>query len=134
MSYKNNDFYYRTLTFFFANAVWFHINRALLFILEQKNFIQEKQTGHHYSMTVYHPQEVKIFPASNQPSQTIPVALSRPVFQSHIDSTVKNVVPSTVKPQSFGGLPIISSMPAFPFNGSIVGTTDLRYLWHIFES
>lgn len=92
----------------------------------QKNFIQEKQTGHHYSMTVYHPQEVKIFPASNQPSQTIPVALSRPVFQSHIASTVKNVVPSTTKPQSFGGLPIISSVPALPFSGSIVGTTDLR--------
>ncbi|XP_024018070.1 protein TIFY 6B isoform X1 [Morus notabilis] len=87
----------------------------------QKNCIQEKATGPHYSMTVYHPQA-----ASNQPNQTIPVALSTPAFQSHIASTVNSAVPSTMKPQCFGGLPIISSVPAIPSNSSIFGTADLR--------
>ena len=84
--------------------------------------------------TAHRPQEMKIFPLSTQPNQTIPIALGTPVFQSHLASSVKNVVPSTLKPQSFGGVPIISSVPVLPSSSSIVGTTDLRYPIHIFES
>ncbi|XP_062118052.1 protein TIFY 6B isoform X2 [Humulus lupulus] len=102
----------------------------------QKNFIQEKQAGIPYGMTVYpaqhfdphtahHSQEMKIFPLSNQPNQTMSVSLSTPVH-SHLASSAKCMVPSTMKPQSFGGVPVISSLSVLPSSSSVVGTTDLR--------
>ncbi|PON60714.1 Jasmonate-zim domain protein [Trema orientale] len=120
-----------------STADAFDTNQKPLTSAVQKNFIQEKQAGNPYGMTVYpmqhfdphtahHPQEMKIFPLSNQPNQTIPVALSTPILQSHLASSVNNVVPSAMKPQSFGGVPIISSVSVPPSSSSVVGTTDLR--------
>ncbi|GMY24017.1 protein TIFY 6B-like isoform X1 [Fagus crenata] len=96
--------------------------------LIQKNLITDKQAGSHYAMTVYphfdahsvhRPQEVRIFPVSNQLiNQTSPVALGTTVLQSHLASTGQNVVGSAVKPQPLGDFG--------PPRGSMVGTTDLR--------
>ncbi|KAM6592403.1 hypothetical protein CsatA_000106 [Cannabis sativa] len=92
----------------------------------QKNFTQEKQTGGviQYGMTVYdpvqhfdHSQEMKIFPlSSNQPNNQTLMSVS----------SAKNMVSSTMKPQSFGGVPVISPLSVLPSGSSVVGTTDLR--------
>ena len=76
--------------------------------------------------TAHHSQEMKMFPISNQPNQTMSVSLSTPVHL-HLASSAKSMAPSTMKPQSFGGVPVISYLSALHCSSSIVGTIDLRY-------
>ncbi|KAL4633021.1 hypothetical protein ACB092_04G091100 [Castanea dentata] len=101
----------------------------------QKNLITDKQAGNHYAMAAYpkqhfdahsvhRPQEVRIFPVSNQLNQTSPIALGTAVLQSHLASTSQNVVGSTIKAQPLGG--ITAPISVVPPRGSMVGTTDLR--------
>uniref|UniRef100_A0A803P7P6 Protein TIFY n=1 Tax=Cannabis sativa TaxID=3483 RepID=A0A803P7P6_CANSA len=64
-----------------------------------------------------HSQEMKIFPlSSNQPNNQTLMSVS----------SAKNMVSSTMKPQSFGGVPVISPLSVLPSGSSVVGTTDLR--------
>ncbi|XP_059455438.1 protein TIFY 6B isoform X3 [Corylus avellana] len=99
-----------------------------------KNLIVDKQMGNHYAMKVYpvqhhdahsvhRPQEMRIFPVSNQQNQTSTVALGTTVLQSHLAPTGQNMVGSTIKPQPFRVAAPVSFLPS---TGSIVGSTDLR--------
>lgn len=92
--------------------------------------------GNHYAMKVYpvqhhdahlvhRPQEVRIFPGSNQQNQTSTVALGTTVLQSHLAPTGQNMVGSTIKPKPFR---VVAPVAFLPPTGSIVGTTDLRYV------
>lgn len=104
----------------------------------QKNLILDnKQGGSHYALTAYplqhfdahsahHSHEVRTFPVSNQPNQTISVAMSTPILQSHITSTGQKVVGSTINTPPLGGIPIITPVSFFPGAGSNTVTTDLR--------
>jgi hypothetical protein len=108
--------------------------------------IVDKQVGNHYAMkvhplqhhdahSVHRPQEVRIFPGYNQQNQTSTVALGTTVLQSHLAPTGQNMVGSTIKPQP---LRVVAPASFLPSTGSVVGTTDLRYLsieyYHICDS
>lgn len=97
--------------------------------------IVDKQVGNHYAMKVHpvqhhdahsvHRPQVRIFPGYNQQNQTSTVALGTTVLQSHPAPTGQNMVGSTIKPQP---LRVVAPASFLPSTGSVVGTTDLRYL------
>ncbi|KAL5545115.1 hypothetical protein UlMin_008899 [Ulmus minor] len=118
-----------------SNSDAFDSNPKQFSSVIQKKLIPEKQPG--YAMpvyplqqfdahTVHHHQEVKKFTLSNQHNQTIPATMNTPVLHSHLSTTCKNSFVSTIKPQSFGGVPIISPVSVLPSSSAVVGTTDLR--------
>ncbi|OMO69884.1 Tify [Corchorus olitorius] len=98
----------------------------------------QKQGGkNHYTVTTYglqqfdghqlhRPQEVRLFPVSSQPNQTITVSMSTP-FQSPLGSTGQNIIGNPINQQPFTGVPIMAApVSVVPPSSSIIGTTDLR--------
>ncbi|XWS37559.1 hypothetical protein CRYUN_Cryun19dG0053900 [Craigia yunnanensis] len=100
--------------------------------------LTQKQGGNHYSVATYglqhfdaheprRSQEVRIFPVSSQPNQTITVSMTNPLLQSHLASTGQNIIGNTVNPQPFAGVPIMAPpVSVVPPSSSIIGTTNLR--------
>ncbi|XP_021911581.1 protein TIFY 6B isoform X1 [Carica papaya] len=106
----------------------------------QKNTGPDRQGGSQYPMTAYglqqhfdaytthRSQEVRMFPVSSQPNQTITVSMSSPILQSHLTPNGKHLIGNVKKAQPLGGVPIMASpVSVVPASSSIVGTTDLRY-------
>ncbi|XWS50852.1 hypothetical protein CRYUN_Cryun12cG0125200 [Craigia yunnanensis] len=100
--------------------------------------LTQKQGGNHYTVATYglqnfdghqshRSQEVRIFPVSSQPNQTITVSMTTPLLQSHLTSTGQNINGNTVNPQPFAGFPIMAPPVSVVPPSSIIGTTDLRY-------
>ncbi|XVF53765.1 hypothetical protein PTKIN_Ptkin05aG0125000 [Pterospermum kingtungense] len=95
--------------------------------------LTQKQGGNHYTVATYglqhfdghqphSSQEVRIFPFSSQPNQTITVSMSTP----HLTSNG-----NTVNPQPLPVVPIMASpVSVIPPSRSIIGTTDLRYAFN----
>ncbi|XP_050377479.1 protein TIFY 6B isoform X2 [Argentina anserina] len=94
------------------------ISTADAFDSSQKSFSGAIQAGNYYGMKVYPMQHRSTY-------QVIPISLSTPVLQ-HNNFGPKVMVGSTIKPQSFAGVPIITPISALPSKCSVVGTTDLR--------
>ncbi|XP_031265196.1 protein TIFY 6B isoform X2 [Pistacia vera] len=96
----------------------------------QKNTILDKQGGNHYVMfdanQVQRPQEMRMFPISSIPNQTIAVSMTTPVLHSHLNSTGQSVAGNTVNPKPLGGVSIVSPVSVLPPTSSIIGTTNLR--------
>ncbi|XP_021291998.1 protein TIFY 6B isoform X2 [Herrania umbratica] len=100
--------------------------------------LTQKQEGNHYTVTTFGlqqfdghqphlSQEVRLFPVSSQPNQTITVSMSTPLLQSHLVSTGQNTIGNTVTPQPFAGVPIMAPpVSVVPPSSSIIGTTELR--------
>ncbi|WRX17753.1 Tify domain - like 5 [Theobroma cacao] len=98
----------------------------------------QKQRGNHYTVTTFGlqqfdghqphcSQEVRLFPVSSQPNQTIAVSMSTPLLQSHLVSTGQNTMGNTVTPQPFAGVPIMAPpVSVVPPSSSIIGATELR--------
>lgn len=85
-------------------------------------------TKHFDAHTVHRPQEMRIFPVSNQQNQTISVSMSNPVLQSHFASIGHNMIGNFINSQPLGGVPVITPVSVQPATSSIISTTDLRYL------
>lgn len=96
----------------------------------------DKQVENQYAMTVYplqhhdvysihRPGEVKVIPVSNQQNQTSTIALGTTVLQSHHVPAGQNMVGSTIKPKP---LRVMAPVSVLPSTGSVVGTTDLRFV------
>ncbi|EOY21399.1 Jasmonate-zim-domain protein 3, putative isoform 5, partial [Theobroma cacao] len=100
--------------------------------------LTQKQRGNHYTVTTFGlqqfdghqphcSQEVRLFPVSSEPNQTIAVSMSTPLLQSHLVSTGQNTIGNTVTPQPFAGVPIMAPpVSVVPPSSSIIGTTELR--------
>ncbi|XP_022725975.1 protein TIFY 6B isoform X2 [Durio zibethinus] len=100
--------------------------------------LTQKQGGIYYTEATYglqqfdghqphHSQEVRIFPVSSHPNETITVSMSTPILQSHLASTRQNIISNTVNPQPFAGVPIMAPpVSVVPPSSSVIGTTDLR--------
>ncbi|XWS60838.1 hypothetical protein CRYUN_Cryun07bG0071600 [Craigia yunnanensis] len=100
--------------------------------------LTQKQGGNRYTVATYGlqqfdghqphcSQEVRIFPVSSHPNQTITVSMSTPLLQSDLASTGQNIIGNTVNPQPFAGIPIMAPpVSVVPPSSSIIGTTDLR--------
>ncbi|XVE58885.1 hypothetical protein DITRI_Ditri04bG0204900 [Diplodiscus trichospermus] len=98
----------------------------------------QKQGGNHHTAATYglqqfdryqphRSQEVRTFPASSHPNQTITVSMSTPLFQSHLASTGQNIIGNTLNSQPFAGVPIMAPpVSVVPPSSAIIGTTDLR--------
>ncbi|KAJ0104824.1 hypothetical protein Patl1_19572 [Pistacia atlantica] len=84
-----------------------------------------QQGGNHYVMfdanQVQRPQEMRMFPISSKPNQTIAVSMTTPVLHSHLTSTGQSVAGNTVNPKPLGGVSIISPVSVLPPTSSIIG-------------
>ncbi|KAJ4848133.1 hypothetical protein Tsubulata_034832 [Turnera subulata] len=106
----------------------------------QRNMSLDKQGGNHYTITTYpapaqhfdsypghRPQDMRIFPATNQQTQTITVSMASPAIQSPFNSVGHTVVSSSINSQPLGGVPVASApVPVLPTPSSVIGTTSLR--------
>ncbi|XP_038679649.1 protein TIFY 6B-like isoform X2 [Tripterygium wilfordii] len=105
----------------------------------QKKVILDGKAGNHHVMSpygqphidaysVHRSQEVRVFPLSNQPNQTIAVSMHAPVLQSHFLFVGHNGLGNFVKtnPQPLRRVPVTAPVSGFPNMSPVVGSTDLR--------
>ena len=107
--------------------------KCLSSLIMQKDMVHDKLNSkpayslqHLNAHSVSCPQEIRMFPASNQRVQTIMFPMNAP-RQSHLSPIGQNAATcSTVTPQVIGGLPITSPITAPPAKSSVIGSTDSR--------
>lgn len=70
-----------------------------------------------------------MFPSSKQHEEAISVSMSRPGLQSHYAPGGTSFINNSVNSQPLVGVPIMAPpVSVLPPPGSIVGTTDIRYV------
>lgn len=91
-----------------------------------------KQLGNKQGMTVHSVQQFDALAGSHQEARMFSVSNQShhrsPVLQSIVSAAGHNMVSSIIKPyHPHGGVPPIVPASVSPSEGSVVGTTDLRY-------
>lgn len=100
--------------------------------------VLDKEVGNPYPLSTYalqhfdanqahRTQEVRMFPVSSRPNQTITLPMNSPGLHSHFASTGQNIAGNPINPTSLGAVSVISPVSVLPATSPIIGTTELRY-------